>query len=51
LFAVNISWFVKTFKVPLFVMEMLCFPLDGQTVPKEEIYRAAQHSLDIQRNM
>jgi len=41
---------LNTFKVPLFVMEMVCFPLDRKTVLKEEIYRVAQMSCDIIRN-
>jgi len=47
----NFSRFVSTFKAPLFVMETLCFPSDRKTVPKEEIYRVAQKSRDIRRNM
>jgi hypothetical protein len=32
----NISWFVNTFKMPLFVMEMLCFPLGRKRFLKKK---------------
>jgi len=51
LFTINISCFINTLKMPVFVIEMLCFLLDRKTVPKDEIYRAAQKSRDIRRNM